>query len=44
MNIYKYLWFLGDRPKDGKVIIQPSNQTIEVKSNQSILAAALEQG
>ena len=40
MNIYKYLWFLGDKPKDGKVTIQPSNKTIEVKNNQSILSAA----
>ena len=44
MNIYKYLWFLGDKPKDGKVTIQPSNKTIEVKNNQSILSAALDQG
>ena len=44
MNIYKYLWFLGDKPKDGKVTIQPSNKIIEVKNNQSILSAALDQG
>ena len=44
MNIYKYLWFFGNKPKDGTMTIMPSNKKVFVKSNQSILNAALEQG
>ena len=44
MNIYKYLWFFGNKPKDGTMTLFPSNKKVFVKSNQSILNAALEQG
>ena len=44
MNIYKYLWFFGQKPVDSTATLYPSNKKVFVKSNQSLLAAALEQG
>ena len=44
VNLYKYLWFYGKKPKDSYVTVLPANKKIFVKHNQSILTAALEQG
>ncbi len=44
MNIYKYLWFFGTKPRDSQARLLPSGDAIEVKKNQTLLTAALEQG
>ena len=44
MNIYKYLWFFGTKPRDSQARLLPSGDALEVKKNQTLLTAALEQG
>ena len=44
MNIYKYLWFFGTKPKDSEVTIMPSGKTVEVSRDQKLLTAALDAG
>lgn len=44
MNIYKYLWFFGTKPKDSTARLLPSGKSVDVKKNQTLLSAALEQG
>ena len=44
MNIYKYLWFFGTKPKDSEVTIMPSGKTVEVSRDKTLLTAALDAG
>ena len=44
MNIYKYLWFFGTKPKDSTVTLLPSGKSVHVAKNTTLLSAALEDG
>ena len=44
MNIYKYLWFFGTKPKDSEVTFMPSGKTVEVSRDKTLLTAALDAG
>ena len=44
MNIYKYLWFFGTKPKDSTVTLLPSGKTVHVSKSTTLLSAALEDG
>ena len=44
MNIYKYLWFFGTKPKDSTARLLPSGKTVHVSKNTTLLSAALEEG
>ena len=43
MNIYKYLWFFGTKPKDSTVTLLPSGKSVHVAKNTTLLSAALDQ-
>ena len=44
MNIYKYLWFFGTKPKDSTARLMPSGKSVHVAKNTTLLNAALEDG
>ena len=44
MNIYKYLWFFGTKPKDSEATFMPSGKTVEVSRDKTLLTAALDAG
>ena len=44
MNIYKYLWFFGTKPKDSEATFLPSGKTVEVSREKTLLTAALDAG
>ena len=44
MNIYKYLFIFGTKPKDSEARLLPSGKSVHVKKNQTLLTAALEDG